>query len=261
MDSATVKQIALMLLNVEEKRIPIPPISETFYGVTIRDAYEIQKKIAGFKKTAGKVAIGKKLGATSQAIRKQLMINEPCYGYLFDSTVTSEYESISLSELICPRIEAEIAFFLGKDLKGPGITIPHVLEATAAIAPILEVIDSRFENWKVNVEDAIADNAMAGRVVLSSQLSNPWNKDLKTMGVVLEKNGKYLDSAAGAAVMGHPALAVAWLANKLSEYGDYLKAGEIILPGSFIPAYEIRLNDHFQAHFSQLGSVGITFVE
>jgi len=173
--------------------------------------------------------------------------------------VGEEELPISLSTMLQPKVEAEIAFVLKEELKGPGVTLTKVLQATEGVIPSFEIIDSRIKDWKIKIQDTIADNASSAMIVLGSQMVPVNDVDLKHMGLVLEKNGNIIDTAAGAAVLGHPALAVAWLANKLAQYDISLKPGEIILSGSLTKAYEITGEDIFMATFNGLGKVKVVF--
>jgi len=254
-DEATILKIARELIKAEDERSPIDPISERF-DLTIEDAYKIQLKVIELKKQRGEKVIGKKIGLTSKRMQEVLGVYQPDYGHITDRMIIEEDFPIRLSELIQPKIEVEIAFMLKEDLEGPGVTAADALSATKGVIPAFEVIDSRIKNWKIKIQDTIADNASIGRVILGSPLKDILGLDLRTVGVVVRKNGEIVQTAAGAAVLGNPANSVAWLANKLSEYGVSLKAGEIILSGSLIAAIDIKEGDTIQAEFGDgLGTV------
>lgn len=254
-EEATILKIAQELMKAENERTPIDPISERF-DLTIEDAYRVQLKVIELKKQRGEKVIGKKIGLTSKRMQELLGVYQPDYGHITDRMIIEEDFPIKLSELIQPKIEVEIAFILKEDLEGPGVTAADVLSATKGVMPAFEVIDSRIKNWKIKIQDTIADNASIGRVILGNPLKDVLGLDLRTVGVVVRKNGEIVQTAAGAAVLGNPVNSVAWLANKLSEYGVSLKAGEIILSGSLVAAMDIKEGDVIQAEFGDgLGTV------
>lgn len=254
-----IDELARMLLEAEEKREPIDPLTKTYPQISIEDAYRIQLKNVDAKIARGEKIVGKKIGLTSKGMQKLFGVNEPDYGHLTDRMIVLEGECIDLRELIQPKIEAEIAFVLKDDLKGPGITPADVLRATEGVMPALEIIDSRIRDWKIKIQDTIADNASSARFVLGGRIVDVRNIDLRLVGLVFEVNGEIISTAAGAAVMGNPVSSVAWLANKLASYGTYLKSGEVILSGSLIAAVDIKPGYIVRATFDKLGSVTIRF--
>ena len=259
MNETRMKTLAEMLLKAEETRQPMAPLSESDPGITVEDAYRIQLRVMEMKKSTGQVVVGKKIGLTSLAMQAMLGVKEPDYGHILNGMVVMEGEKVSTSELIAPRIEGEIAFVLKEELKGPGVTLTDVLRASEGVVPALEIIDSRIKDWKIKLVDTVADNASSARIVLGGVLTPLPGVDLRTIGMVMEKNGEGVATAAGAAVLGHPAQAVAWLANKLSTYGIVLKKGEVILSGSLTAAVPVAAGDFFRADFGVLGDVKIKF--
>ena len=255
-----IKEAAELLYRASVEAKPIQEaLTQLYTEITIEDAYKIQLENVMKKVGEGKVVVGKKIGLTSRVMQNMLGVPEPDYGHLFDDMVGEEELPIKLSNLLQPKVEAEIAFVLKEELKGPGVTLAKVLQATEGVMASFEIIDSRIKDWKIKIQDTVADNASSAMVVLGKQLI-PLNEiDLRNMGMVLEKNGQIIDTAAGAAVLGHPALAVAWLANKLAQYDISLKPGEIILSGSLTKAYEVTGNDIFIATFAGLGTVKAVF--
>lgn len=252
------EELAGKLLEAERTRVPVPALTDDFPDLSIVDAYRVQLHIVAEKKKKNKVT-GKKIGLTSSAMQKLLGVYEPDYGHLFDTMIVPEGGVISLGGLIQPKVEAEIAFLLKHDLKGPGISIPDVLRATEAVVPSLEIVDSRIKDWKIKIQDTIADNASSALYVLGGQLNRLDGFDLSLTGMVFKRNGQILDTAAGAAVAGHPAAAVSWLANKLAEFDIGLHAGEVILSGAFTSAVTPVDGDYFEAFFDRLGTVGVRF--
>ncbi|NLW78237.1 MAG: 2-keto-4-pentenoate hydratase [Ruminococcaceae bacterium] len=260
MDQATIRKIAKQLFEAEQNLTTIPPLTETYPDITDEDAYKIQLDVVQMKLGAGQVVVGKKIGLTNFAMQARRGINEPDYGHVFDVLMGNQEVPISLSTLIQPKMEAEIAFVLKEDLKGPGVTAAQVLAATAGVMASFEVVDSRIADWKIELADTVADNASCGRVILGGKLVPVENLDLRTVGLVLERNGEIVDTAAGAVVLGGPAESVAWLANKLGSMGVALKAGEFIMSGSFTITYAIEAGDVYHAHFGGVGSVKARFI-
>ncbi len=259
MDENRIKTLADMLLKAEQTRQPIGPITETDPGVTIDNAYSIQLRVIELKQAAGQVVVGKKIGLTSLAMQNMLGVNEPDYGHILNGMVVMEGDKIPVDDLIAPRIEGEIAFVLKEDLQGPGVTMAEVLRCSEGVIPALEIVDSRIRDWKIKLVDTVADNASSALIVLGGVLCPVQSFDLRTVGMVMEKNGEVISTAAGAAVLGHPAQAVAWLANKLSAYGIVLKKGEVLLSGALAAAVPFAAGDFFRADFGFLGDVKIKF--
>jgi len=257
-----VDEVVSRLLEAEYNRTPIDPITTKYPDMMIDDAYKIQLRLIEEKRKRGEIVVGKKVGLTSKAMQELAGIDEPDYGFLTDRMVVFEGFPIKLSELIHPRVEAEIVFVLKEDLEGPGVLVSDVLRATDYIMPALEIIDSRIKRDKRRrIEDSISDNAGTGRVVFSGKMSSITDMDLRRVGLIFEKNGDVISTAAGAAVLGNPAQAVAWLANKLSRYGVTLHEREIILSGSLIAAIDVGPGDSVTAIFDRIGSVKAKFVE
>lgn len=256
---ASIQFISEQILQAENSKIPLSPITSQFPDITVQDAYNIQLKYVDSKVNKGAKIVGKKIGATSKAIQRMFGVNQPDYGHLLNTMMYSDADIIPLDTLLQPKVEFEIAFVLKKDLIGPNITALDVIDATDYIVPAIEIIDSRIEDWRIKFEDTVADNGSSALVVVGSKPSQLDGLDLSTIGLVVMKNGQYVDSAAGAAVLGNPINAVIWLANALSEYGVGLRAGEIVLTGAFTTAMEIENGDTFIAEFAHLGTVSASF--
>ena len=252
-------QISSELIESEKICVPIVALTDRFKEVAYEDAYAIQLKTFETKVNSGAVIVGKKIGLTSRAMQDQFDIREPDYGMIVDQMVAREGAPLPMSSLILPRIEPEIAFLLKSDLQGPGINAANVLDATEGVLPAFEVIDSRFKDWKITVKDSIADNASAATMILGGRLTPIKDLDLRLIGLVLEKNGEVISTGAGAAVLGNPAESVAWLANKLAEFGITLKKGEFVMSGSLVKAAPVEAGASFRATFDRLGSVSIRF--
>lgn len=254
------EKIAEELFQSEKQGVEVDQFSADYPNLTAEVAYDIQSLLVK-KKLADEDTkfVGRKLGLTSEAKMKQMNVDAPIYGSLLANMECSPYEPISLEPFIHPKIEPEIAFIFNKDIKGPHVTIPQVLEATAYITPALEIIDSRYRDFTFTFADVIADNASSSRYVIGSQYYEPQAFDLSLMGMVFKKNGEIVSTGTGAAVMGHPARAIAWMANKLDTSGESIGAGEIVLSGALGEAITIDENDVISLSFDGIGSVNATF--
>jgi 2-keto-4-pentenoate hydratase len=255
------RAIAEEFYRAETNVSPIEPLTGRDPALTVETAYSIQ--LAGIEMRLvedGRKVVGKKIGLTSLAMQRLVGVDEPDYGHLLDHMLVREGEPIKRSELLLPKVEGEVAFILDSALKGPGITIADVLRATKGVMASIEIVDSRVRDWKIKLADTIADNASSARFVLGSRLVPIEDLDLRLVGMVLEKNGEVVGTGAGAAVLGHPAASVAWLANKLSAFGIALEAGEIILSGALTAAVDAQAGDSFLISFQRLGTVGVRFV-
>ena len=254
------RDIAAKLLQAESGRVPIDTLTETYPGLTVEDAYRIQLEGITMKLAQGRKVIGKKIGLTSKGMQKLLGVNEPDYGHLFDNMLLLEGEPCQRQELLLPKVEGELAFVLKDTLKGPGVTIADVYRATEGVMPAFEIVDSRIRDWKIKLADTIADNGSSARLVLGSRLVPVQDLDLRLIGMVLEKNGEMVSTGTGAEVWGHPAAAVAWLANKLAEFDIALEAGEIILSGAVTAAEVAESGDVFTLSFDGLGCLNLKFI-
>jgi 2-oxopent-4-enoate hydratase len=261
MDKKLIEQLAHELYTAEKTQQPVEALTARYPDITNEEAYQVQLTGMQLRLADGHHIVGKKIGLTSKAMQTALGVFEPDYGYITDRMMALEGDALSLSALMAPKVEAEIAFVLKSDLKGPGVTVAQVLNATAGVMPALEIIDTRIRDWKIKIQDTIADGASIGRIIVSGKLTPVSDCDLRYLGLVLEKNGEIIATAAGGAVLGHPANAVAWLANKLAQYGISLKAGEIIMSGSLTAACPAVAGDNVQAVFDRLGAVGARFVK
>jgi 2-keto-4-pentenoate hydratase len=256
------KEIALLadkLFEAEKTRLPITPLSEGCPSPDAEDAYRIQLFNEERLLAAGRRISGKKIGLTSPGIQEQFGVHEPDYGHLFDFMDCAD-GNIPSGGLLQPRIEGEIAFILKENLCGGKVTAEEVRRATLYVSPAFEVVDSRILGWKIKLPDTIADNASSGRYVRGASRVKPEDIDLAAVNMKLYKNGNPAGEGTGRAVLGDPAAAVAWLANRLWDYRVELKAGEIILSGAFFGAIPAVKGDVFVAEFSSLGKVEARFV-
>ncbi|GGE60825.1 2-keto-4-pentenoate hydratase [Priestia taiwanensis] len=255
----SIRKLAEELLEAEKHCKTIEPLTMTHSNLTIEDAYFIQLEVAKQKLEEGRRVIGKKVGLTSKAMQIMLGVDEPDYGHLFDDMLIENNESVSMGNLISPKVEAEIGFMLKEDLVGPNVTYIDVLMATDYVVPTIEVIDSRIRDWKIRLIDTVADNGSSAKVVVGDKSRAIDELDLRNTSMTLYKNSHIVETGAGAAALGHPAHAVAWLANKLHTFNRSLKAGELILPGALSAAVPVKKGDQIVATFGGLGSVSVEF--
>lgn len=249
------------LLEAENSNKPLEDaITKVESDFNEKDAYLIQMGIVNAKVEVGSRIVGKKVGFTSKGMQNMFKISEPDFGHLFDEMAVNSGQIVDISKMIDPRVEGEIAFILKGDLKGPGITAADVYKATEAIMASIEIVDSRFEGWKITGIDSIADNAANSRFVLGNVFFDIKGIDLRTIGMYMDKNGELINSGTGIEVLGNPVNSIAWLANKLSKYGLSLNAGEIILSGAVTGATKVEKGDFINVNFDKLGSVSVKFV-
>ena len=241
-------------------REAVAPLTTREPTITIDDAYQIQLRMIQRRLDAGEVVVGKKIGVTSKVVMDMLGVNQPDFGHLLSGMVFNEGEPVDTSKLIAPRAEAEVAFMLKRDLTGPGVTAADVLRATDCVMPCFEIVDSRIKDWKIKIQDTVADNASCGVLTLGGTRRNPRHLDLALAGMVLEKNGDIISTTAGASVQGSPVNAVAWLANTLGRLGITLKAGDVILSGSQSPLVPVVAGDSLYCSVGGLGSTAVRFV-
>lgn len=237
----------------------LEPLTNRHADISIDDAYAIQQRMMKRRLDAGEKVVGKKIGVTSKAVMNMLGVYQPDFGWLTDAMVYNEGEAIEASTLIQPKAEGEIAFVLKKTLKGPGISAADVLAATEGVMTCFEIVDSRIQDWKIKIQDTVADNASCGVFVLGDRLVDVRDVDLATCGMVLEKNGEIVATGAGAAALGHPANAVAWLANTLGAHGIALEAGEVVLSGSLGIMVPVKAGDNLRVTIGGIGSCSVRF--
>ncbi|WML39407.1 fumarylacetoacetate hydrolase family protein [Neobacillus sp. OS1-2] len=256
------KDIANYLILAEvEKREVVKVTANLKPDLTVEEGYLVQQEIVNRKLEEGRRIVGPKMGLTSQAKMKQMGIEEPIYGYVFDYMLIENGGRVRLHEMIHPKVEAEIAFIIGEDIEGPGLTGAQVLAKTAYVLPALEVIDSRYENFNFTLPDVIADNASTSRVIFGTTLKKPEQFELDLVGATLSINGEIKDLGAGAAVLGHPAHSVAMLANMLARKGDKVRKGDVILTGGITSAIMLKNGDVVSGRFDGLGEVIFTVTD
>jgi 2-oxopent-4-enoate/cis-2-oxohex-4-enoate hydratase len=257
METTLITRLGDELYQALATRTVVDPLTARHLDITIADAYHIQQRMIERRLQAGERIIGKKVGVTSRAVMNMLGVYRPDFGYMLDGMAYNEGQSVDMATLIQPRAEGEIAFMLKRDLLGPGITNADVLAATECVMPCFEIVDSRIRDWKIKIQDTVADNASCGVFVLGDQAVDPRRIDLTLCGMVLEKNGEIV--ATGAAALGSPVNAVTWLANTMGELGIPLKAGEIILSGALAAMFPANAGDSFRVSIGGLGNCSVRF--
>lgn len=261
-----IQTTARRLHQAEQQREQIRQISLDYPDITIEDAYAIQRCWVDMKLAEGRTIKGHKIGLTSRAMQMSSQINEPDYGTLLDNMFFNDGSDIPTSRFIVPRVEVELAFILGKELKGPDITLFDVYQATDFVIPALEIIDARSQSIDPvsgrprKVFDTISDNAANAGVVMGGRPVKPSELDLRWVSALMYRNGVIEESGVAAAVLNHPANGVAWLANKLAPFDVSLKPGQVILGGSFTRPVPARAGDTFHVDYGPLGAISCRFV-
>lgn len=254
-----VQELARALLAAEMQRAPIEPLGRRYPELAESDAYRVQEALVALKIAQGARVVGRKVGATNAKAQASMGFDHPSAGVLFDVGQVADGGRIATTELIHPRLECEIAFVMGSDLRGPGVTPEAVLAATAALVPAFEIVDARTAGWAVTWREMIPDNVFQARYVLGDQRVAPQGRDLASVELELVQNNTPVLTATGAAVLGNPAQAVAWLVDHLAGFSAGLSAGDIVLAGSLTPLHPVAAGDSFVATFSGLGQVSINF--
>lgn len=246
-------ELARTLWDARTDRRPCKPPTELTAGISTVDAYHVSRRIFERKLAQGSRSIGRKIGLTSRAVQSQLGVSEPDFGYL---TSEMRIESkLPAGSLLQGKAEGEVAFILGRKLQGPGITPADVIAATDHVVACIEIIDSRVENWKIKIQDTVADNASSAFFVLGREKRKLSGIDLRMAGMKLERNGQIESTGVGAACLDHPVNAVAWLANTLGTLGDTLAEGDVVLSGAYGPVVPFQEGDRVRVTISGLGEV------
>ena len=254
-------RLAERVEGAQTRAYAIPKLTDEYPAMTIGDGYAVQSELRRRFIASGHRLVGWKAGLTSKAKMQQMGVNVPSIGFLTDRMARPENGAISTGDLVHPRVECEVAFVTKAALAGPGCTREAVLAATDYVLPAVEIIDSRFAGFKFDLASVIADNGSSARFVGGGRARRPEELDLRTLGVVMEKNGEIVGTGASAAVLGHPADAVAMLVNILAEIGETLPAGSFVMSGGITEAVAVKPGDSVVARFQELGSVSMRFVE
>ena len=261
MDTAQIQTLGDELFAALRACRTVEPLSKRHPDIQVEDAYQISLHMLQRRLADGERVVGKKIGVTSKAVQDMLGVFQPDFGFLTNTMQVANGQTLSLQhdKLIQPRAEAEIAFMLKADLQGPGVTLQDVLAATDWVAPCFEIVDSRIRDWKIKIGDTVSDNASCGVFVIGDARIDPQALDLAQAAMVMTKNGEVVACGLGSAVQGHPAQAVAWLANTLGAYGIPFKAGEIILSGSLGPLFPAAPGDSFWMEIAGMGECRVQF--
>lgn len=260
LDRQTIENLAEHLENAELKARAVIKITDDYPDLDWKDAYDIQWAIRQRKQSRGHRISGLKMGLTSWAKMAQMGVETPIYAFLADYFGLTDGAEVKTDELIHPKVEAEIAVVTNKPLRGPGCHLAEVMSAVDYVIPAVEIIDSRYRDFKFDLKSVIADNASSSRFVTGGCVKKIEQVNLKTLGVVMEKNGQVVEVGAGAAVLGHPAASVALLANLLAERGEEIPAGMFIMTGGITAAVAVDRGDAITVRYQKLGHVSMKFV-
>ena len=256
----TILQLAEHLESAELQARDVTKITDDYPNMDWDDAYAIQDEIRRRKEARGNKTVGLKAGLTSRAKMKQMGVEVPVFGFVSDYMSVPDGGDIRHADMIHPKVEAEICFVTKAPLRGPGCHVGNVLAAIDFVLPAVEVIDSRYRDFKFDLKSVIADNTSSARFVIGGNMRDLEGLDLRTLGVVLEINGEIVSMAAGAAVLGQPAVAVAMMANELAKRGHEIPAGTFIMSGGVTEAIPVQPGDNVLARFQDLGSVSMRFI-
>lgn len=253
------KQAADILMQAQKDRKQAPQLSVTFPHIEIEDSYAISAEVMQRKVAAGRKLIGHKVGLTSKAMQRSSMIDEPDYGYILDDQMIGDGAKIRHADYCKPRVEVELAFVIGKRLQGPGVGLADVLRATEYVIPAIEIVDARIQDPR-KITDTVADNGAAAGIALGGRPVGPLDVDLRFVGGIMYRNSEIEETGLAAGVLGHPAMGVAWLANKICQYGHAMEPGHIVLAGSFTRVVFAQKGDTLHADFGPLGGIAIQFI-
>ncbi len=252
---------ARALYEARRDRLAIEPFTDADPDLQMADGYQVQAELTRMLLADGDGIVGYKVGLTSRPMQQMIGVDQPDYGPVLASAVYSDGDAVSLAGFIQPRIEAEIAFVLGADLRGPGVTVTRARAAIAGLVAAVEIVDSRFADWRIKLADTVADLASNGAVAISGRMVPPGDIDLRYLGMALTRQGELIGTGAGAAVLGDPAAVLAWLANTLAAHDVGLQAGHLIMTGALHGAVPMRAGDVFRAEFDRLGPVTVRVTE
>lgn len=247
------------LLEAHRTKKPCLQLSTRWPHITIDDSYAISSAVAARRVAAGARVIGHKIGLTSKAMQASSQIDEPDYGVLLDSMIHNDGDKVRFDDYCVPRVEPELTFVLKQPLKGPNVGLVDVMRATEYVVPSIEIIDARVQNPR-RIFDTVADNGAAAGIVLGGRPVRPDDVDLRWVGAVFYRNSEIEETGVAAGVLGHPAMAIAWLANKLAPFDVALEPGHLMLSGSFTRPVWAARGDTLHADFGPLGGVAVQFV-
>ena len=253
------KNCADILMHAQKERKQAVQLSTTFPGIAIEDSYAISTEVANRKIAAGAKLIGHKVGLTSKAMQRSSMIDEPDFAFILDDQMIADGAKVKHADYCKPRVEVELAFVMGKRLMGPGVGLTDVLRATEYVVPAIEIVDARLQDQR-KIFDTVADNGAAAGIALGGRPVGPLDIDLRWVGGIMYRNSEIEETGLAAGVLGHPALGVAWLANKLGNMGTALEPGHLVLAGSFTRVVFAQKGNTLHADFGTLGGIAIQFI-
>ena len=255
--------LAEQLWQAASSRQPCKPLreraAELNVPLTVKHAYAVQRINRDRRIRLGDRVVGRKIGLTSKSVQQQLGVDQPDYGSLWSGTAWGDGEQVAVSTLIQPKVEAEVAFIIGRDIEAPDATLADVLRATEYLVAAIEVVDSRIAEWRIGLFDTVADNASAAGFVLGGDPVRPSRCSLREAHMTMTRNGQGASEGAGRACLGHPANAAVWLARALARMGDPLRAGDVVLTGALGPMVTVIAGDEFEARIDGLGAVSVRF--
>lgn len=258
-EGSPIQAIAARLYRAEQERRPIAPIAPDLPEPTVSMAYQVQAELTRHSLASGRRLVGRKIGLTSAVVQQQLGVDQPDFGALFADMDIIHGGATKFDTLIQPRIEAEIAFVLGRDLDQPDATTAELVRAVAFVAPALEIVDSRIAEWKISIFDTVADNGSSARYVIGPRVRRLTAIDVELCGMSMERDGSVVSVGSGAACLGSPLRSALWLARTLAAAGDPLRAGDLVLTGALGPMVSVKRGEAYCARIADLGSVAVRF--
>jgi len=236
-----------------------PPVRDSLPANDVNAAYAVQKINTQKWLDEGRRLTGRKIGLTAKAVQKQLGVDQPDYGMLFADQALYDGEEVPLARLMQPKVEAEVALVMDKDMKKKNASMTELISSVAYAVAAIEIVGSRIENWNIKIQDTIADNASGGMFVLGNEPKKLDGLDLRMCGMVMERRGDQISLGAGAACLGNPLNAALWLARTMAEVGMPLKAGDVVMTGALGPMASVAAGDIIDVRISGLGSVRTAF--
>jgi 2-keto-4-pentenoate hydratase len=259
MDPAFIDQLARQLRQAQEQQRPIPPIREELAALGVLGAYAVQQANTRHGLSRGRRLTGRKIGLTARSVQAQLGVDQPDYGMLFADMALCDGDEVPAGAVLQPKVEAEVAFMIGRDLTQSDATPAEVVAAVEFVLPAIEIVGSRIEGWNIKLLDTVADNASSGLYVVGNEPRLLRQVDLRLCGMVMERAGHEVSTGSGAACLGHPVNAVVWLARKMAEVGEPLRAGDLVMSGALGPMVTAAPGERFEARIDGLGSVRVGF--
>jgi 2-keto-4-pentenoate hydratase len=254
-----VEELSARLRSAGETGVAIEPLRDQLEAGDIASAYAIQQANTAYWLRKGRRLIGRKIGLTSKAVQKQLGVDQPDYGMLYADMALADGEEVAMKRLMQPKVEAEVALVVDRDLDRADLAMTELISAVAYAVPAIEIVGSRIANWNIKIQDTIADNASSGLFVLGNEPKKLDGLDLRLCGMVMERRGEQISLGAGAACLGNPLNAALWLARTMAAAKAPLKAGDVIMTGALGPMAAVAAGDIVDVRISGLGTVRTVF--